>query len=186
MDKSYVVVIGNGTTSRANLEALIEDYFYAKGKEVSLVLAFNNAPSQGQIFAAQYAKDKGKDIIVFCKEGANLQSMPSASISEVVAPSNEAIDLPDSVVMLLWDATDPECGAAMEYCESRHKRSYNLCEGLSLLTRETAKADAKAEIAKVVVEEVKQMAVSAAPTAEITKEVLRTIIAALQDALKKA
>ena len=45
MDKLYVLIAGTGVTSRANLEALVEDYFYAKNKEAVLLLAFDKTPS---------------------------------------------------------------------------------------------------------------------------------------------
>lgn len=193
MDKSYVVIIGKGVTSRANLEALVEDYFYAKSKDVYLALAFDKVPSQGQIFAAQYAKDKGKEIVIFCQEGANLQPFSSASVSMSTNPIKEAIDLPDSTIMLLWDNSDEECLTASDYCNEVHKRSFNLCEGLSLITRETGisfKADES--VKEDILEELKLpdvdagLAAWAVLKAEVKKEVLESVIASLQDALKKA
>jgi hypothetical protein len=193
MDKSYVVVIGTGVTSRANLEALIEDYFYAKGKDVYLALAFDKVPSQGQIFAAQYARDNSKEIVIFCQEGANLQPFPSSSVSVTDTPIKDAIDLTDSTVMLLWDDSDPLCLEASNYCNSIHRRSYNLCEGLSLITRETS---ITLETDKPVIEDKTDNVVIpdtsvetgslASLKAEIKKEVLTAVIASLQDALKKA
>lgn len=186
MDKSYIVIIGKGVTSRANLEALVEDYFYAKGTEVYLALAFDKVPSQGQIFAAQYAKDKGKEIVIFCQEGANLQPFPSASVSITDTPVKDAVDLPSATVMLLWDDSDESCIAASDYCASIHKRSFNLCEGLSLITRETAGTAVIEEEPKPESIEIEGQASWEAMKANFKKELLDDIIAALQDARKKA
>ena len=40
MDKYYVIVAGNGETSRANVEALVEDYVYGHGQDVTFILAY--------------------------------------------------------------------------------------------------------------------------------------------------
>lgn len=189
MDKTYVLIAGSGTTSRANVEALVEDYFYAKGKESYLVLAFDKAPSQGQVFAAQYAKDKGKDIIIFCKEGANAGSIPTASVSFSASPITEAIDMAETV-MLLWDETEQVCMIAAEYCDSIGKKAYNLCEGLTLIkqsepTDEVVYEAVEPEIAPVKAKP-KAEGLSEALKAEITETVLAAVKAALQDALKKA
>ena len=192
MDKTYVLIAGSGVSSRANIEALVEDYFYAKGKETYLLLAFDKVPSQGQVFAAQYAKDKGKDIVLFCKEGANAGAIPTASVSFSKSPITDAIDLAETV-MLLWDDTEQACMIAAEYCDSVGKKAYNLCEGLTVV-RQAPPTD---EVVYVPVEvgDVKPLPKEAKPLpqgldealkAEITEAVLAAVKAALQDALKKA
>ena len=40
MDKYYVIVAGSGSTSRANLEALMEDHFYAHVDDGVVVLPY--------------------------------------------------------------------------------------------------------------------------------------------------
>jgi hypothetical protein len=184
MDKSYVLIAGTGVTSRANLEALVEDYFYAKGKDTCLVLAFDKMPSQGQVFASQYAKDKGKDIVVFCKDGANVSSIPStASASFTETPTTDAIDMA-TTVMLLWDDSDQNCMVSMEHCVSVGKVAYNLCEGLTAVNQNTVVAP----VVEKTVEssEPKTKALDEALKAEIIETVLAAVKAALKDALKKA
>lgn len=80
MDKYYIAVVGTGETSRANVEALIEDYVYGHGQDVVFILPYLNKPSQGQIFTAQFAKDKGKEIVIFCNEGAQYEGLPTSSV----------------------------------------------------------------------------------------------------------
>ena len=191
MDKSYVLIAGSGVSSRANVEALVEDYFYAKGKETYLVLAFDKVPSQGQVFAAQYAKDKGKEIVLFCKEGANAGDIPTASVSFSKSPITDAIDLAETV-MLLWDDTEQACMIAAEYCDSIGKKAYNLCEGLTVVktaepTDEVVFTPVE-ETAKPLPKEPKPLpkGLDEALKAEITEAVLAAVKVALQDALEKA
>ena len=82
MDKYYVIVAGAGSTSRANVEALIDDYVYANGQDVTFILAYETQPAPGQVFISQWAKDKNKDILVFSNEGAKFDGIYSASVSE--------------------------------------------------------------------------------------------------------
>ena len=187
MDKSYVLIAGTGVTSRANLEALVEDYLYAKGKDTCLVLSFDKMPSQGQVFAAQYAKDKGKDIVVVCKDGANVSSIPStASVSFTESPITEAVDIANTV-MLLWDDSDQNCMGALEYCKSVGKVAYNLCEGLTTVKQGTVLEEPVDEVVEVEAYDIPlPKGLDEALKAEITKAVLDAVKKALQDALKKA
>jgi len=190
MDKLYVLIVGTGVTSRANIEALVEDYFYAKGKESYLVLAFDKVPSQGQVFAAQYAKDKGKEIVVLCKEGANVASIPSASVSFTKYPITEAVDMVETV-MLLWDESDTHCMDAFEHCEAVGKKALNLCEGLSIVKQGNKTVVSPEELMvepKPLPKESKSLpnVLDEALKAEITEAVVLAVKVALRDALDKA
>lgn len=191
MDKVYVLIAGTGVTSRANLEALVEDYFYAKNKEAVLLLAFDKTPSQGQIFAAQYAKDKGKDVVIFCQEGANVASFPSASFTNSKTPVLDALkNFSEATVMLLWDDSDANCLAALEFCNENNLKPHNLCEGLTLIPNKTShpvEVEETEEEAKPLPKEAKPLpkGLDEALKAEITEAVVSAARAAVQDALKK-
>ena len=191
MDKIYVLIAGTGVTSRANLEALVEDYFYAKNKEAVLLLAFDKTPSQGQIFAAQYAKDKGKDVVIFCQEGANVASFPSASFTNSKTPVLDALkNFSEATVMLLWDDSDANCLAALEFCNENNLKPHNLCEGLTLIPNKTShpvEVEETEEEAKPLPKEAKPLpkGLDEALKAEITEAVVSAARAAVQDALKK-
>lgn len=191
MDKVYVLIAGTGVTSRANLEALVEDYFYAKNKEAVLLLAFDKTPSQGQIFAAQYAKDKGKDVVIFCQEGANIASFPSASFTNSKTPVIDALkNFSEATVMLLWDDSDANCLAALEFCNENNLKPHNLCEGLTLIPNKTShpvEVEEPEEEAKPLPKESKPLpkGLDEALKAEITESVVAAVRAAVQDALKK-
>lgn len=191
MDKVYVLIAGTGVTSRANLEALVEDYFYAKNKEAVLLLAFDKTPSQGQIFAAQYAKDKGKDVVIFCQEGANIASFPSASFTNSKTPVLDALkNFSEATIMLLWDDSDANCLTALEFCNENNLKPHNLCEGLTLIPNKTShpvEVEEAEEEAKPLPKESKPLpkGLDEALKAEITESVVAAARAAVQDALKK-
>ena len=136
MDKYYVLVAGNGNTSRANLEALMEDHYYANGANGVLVLAFNKKPSQGQVFAAQLAKDKNIDILVFNTE-EDAEGIPSCSVTVVDNPILSAaahIKKGKSTAFLLWSDEDMECLNALAYCNEVKVPCFDLTDGLNKLT----------------------------------------------------
>lgn len=85
-DKYFILIAGNGTSSRANSEALMEDYFYANGANGALVIAYTGGPTKSQTVAAQYAKEQNKDVIVFCSKGAMTAGLPGATITESENP----------------------------------------------------------------------------------------------------
>jgi len=107
MDKYYVIVAGGGSTSRANLEALMEDHFYAHGADGVVVLPYETKPSQGQVFAAQLAKDKNKELIVYTKSG-KFEGLPTSTMVEGLA-KDAANDFKKekAFAFLLWDDEDP-------------------------------------------------------------------------------
>jgi len=136
MDKYYVLVAGNGATSRANLEALMEDHYYAQssnGANGTLVLAYSERPSQGQTFATQLAKDKGKDILVFTTESGKFDGIPSASLNISTNPIKTAVDHLKGLrasTFLLWADEDKDCQNALAACKDAEIPCYDLTEGL--------------------------------------------------------
>jgi hypothetical protein len=146
MDKYYVLVVGKGQTSRANLEALMEDHYYANGPDGILVLAFKDKPSQGQVFAAQLAKDKSKEIIVFAPEGANFNGLVSSSITNDDNPLESAIKFVSkdkSSIFVLWDDEDTECQNTVSLCNDLNVNCYDLTDGLNQI-----KSSGKVEVAE--------------------------------------
>ena len=130
----YVLVAGTGETSRANIEALMEDYYYANGDGGALVLAYKDAPSRSQTYAAQYAVDCKKDILVFCREEAKTVGIPNASITFADFPivaATEFIKDQQGIAQILWNAEDTdEDIEIVQQCTNKGIRAYNLCDGL--------------------------------------------------------
>ena len=136
MDKYYVLVAGNGSTTRANLEALMEDYYYAQssnGANGTLVLAYSDRPSQGQTFATQLAKDKGKDLLVFTTESGKFDGIPSASVSISDNPIKDAVNHLKGLKassFLLWADEDKDCQNTLAACKDAGIPCFDLTEGL--------------------------------------------------------
>ena len=129
MDKYYVIVAGNGVTTRANLEALMEDHFYANGEHGVVVLPYKDKPSQGQIFAAQLAKDKNKDIIVYTKSG-NFNGIPTSTMvdGDTTAVNKDFVK-EKTVAFLLWDDEDSE--SANLLADLQGIQCFDLTDGLN-------------------------------------------------------
>lgn len=129
MDKYYVIVAGNGVTTRANLEALMEDHFYANGEHGVVVLPYKDKPSQGQIFAAQLAKDKNKDIIVYTKSG-NFNGIPTSTMvdGDTTAVKKDFVK-EKTVAFLLWDDEDSE--SANLLADLQGIQCFDLTDGLN-------------------------------------------------------
>lgn len=135
MGKYSVVMTGSGATSRANVEALMSDHYYANGEEGTLVLAFNSKPSQGQVWAAQQAKQQKIDVIVYANSGAFLDSISHATMVETAKPIDESIQaFKESEVFILWSDEDPDCADALSVCKAYGLASYDLCDGLAKIT----------------------------------------------------
>jgi len=129
----FVLVTGNGESSRANIEALMEDHYYAKGAGGTLVLAYEKAPTKSQTLVAQYAKVCDKDVMVFCHEDAQTAGIPGASQSTSAEPIKNAVSFvegKDSTAFLLWDEQDDQCFSALKYCLAQEVQAFNLCDGL--------------------------------------------------------
>lgn len=113
MEKYYVVVAGNGTTSRANLEALLEDHFYAKGADGVVHIVEDGKMSQGKIFSAQFAKDKNKPVF-------------QSSLSEAFSNA----DPKNTSCFILWSDEDSECQNTLALATSLGVPCFDLTEGL--------------------------------------------------------
>jgi hypothetical protein len=132
-----VVIAGNGETSRANVEALMADHYYANGEGGTLVIAFNQRPSQGQVWAAQLANQQKLDVVVFAKSGAFLDSISHATLSESDSPFNDAMTSfkdKNAQAFLLWSDEDPDCLDALASAKGAEIPAYDLCDGLAAIT----------------------------------------------------
>lgn len=129
-----VLLAGKGETSRANVEALMDDHHYANGEAGNLVIAFNERPSQGQIWAAQLGNQRKLEVVVFSKPNAFLDTISHASLVESQTPIKDAVSKfkgPDTKAFLLWSDEDPDCLDALAFCKTASVPVYDLCEGLS-------------------------------------------------------
>jgi hypothetical protein len=136
-DPYFVLVAGSGETSRANVEALMDDHYYAHGANGTLVLPFENRPSQGQIYAAQFAKDKNKAVFIFCYEGAETNSITNtATVTRTADPVANAITLisgKNSSAFLLWNDEDESLLQTLGWLKQDKIVCFDLTDGLLAL-----------------------------------------------------
>ena len=133
----FVLVAGSGETSRANVEALMADHYYASGNNGVLVLSFDERPSQGQVWAAQLAKSQNIDVVVFAKANAFLDTISNATFNEEANPISKAFEFvagKQTDVFLLWNDEDPVCTEALAICKKNGILALDLCDGLSAIT----------------------------------------------------
>lgn len=132
--KYFVIVAGGGETSRANLEALMEDHYYANGADGVLVLPVTDKISAAQVFAAQYAKDKNKEIVIFSKDTSDFPGVPPATIHQSDNPivesstkfAGEKVD-----AFLLWSDEDSLSQTLLSTYSTAGIPCFDLTDGLS-------------------------------------------------------
>lgn len=132
--KYYVIVAGGGETSRANIEALMEDHYYAKGADGVLVLPVINSATQAQIFAAQYAKDKNKEIVIFSNIPADFPGMPQATVYQTDNPivdSCKNFAGEDISAFLLWSDEDSLSQSLLSTYAGAGIKCFDLTDGLT-------------------------------------------------------
>ena len=137
MEKYFVMVAGGGETSRANLEALMEDHYYANGPDGTLVIPYIDKPSQSQIFAAQYAKDKNKDIIAVSNAATGFDGLPAGSFVTDPSPYNAAVEIlrgQKSSAFLLWLDEDVSSQNILAACSEAKIPAFDLLDGLTKIT----------------------------------------------------
>jgi hypothetical protein len=133
MDKYYVLVAGNGATSRANIEALMEDHYYANGEDGIVVMPIFGNPTPSQVFVAQYAKEKNKEVVYVASEGANLTNLPAGSMINDPDPINKAVEIiigEKTTAFLLWSDEDNTSLDVLVACKKADIKCFDLTDGL--------------------------------------------------------
>jgi hypothetical protein len=115
MRRVTIAVIGNGKTSRANVEALLNDTIESFD-ETFLALIYDSTPSEGVTWSKQYAESKA---IPF-KEYSALDF------------SGLTLDSKDREIKLfiLWDDEDFECVEAIRCSQENSFAAFDLTNGL--------------------------------------------------------
>lgn len=130
----HVLVLGSGESSRANVEALLDDYFFSEKDKSVIVLAFNRQASQGQIFAAQFAKDNEHELVIFANEGFISAGLPQATVTHSKNPVSDAIkEVADveAVVFMLWSDEDMETANIIKAVADANVAAFDLTDGLT-------------------------------------------------------
>lgn len=133
MKNYYVIVAGNGKTSRVNVEVLLEDHYHANGDGGVLVIPFNKTPSEGQIWALQFANAKNKEAIIFTTVNGNLLNIEKVSAEICLNPLFESVDKfskEKTAAFLLWSDEDEDCLNILSECNKANVPAFDLTEGL--------------------------------------------------------
>ena len=115
MRRVTIAVIGNGKTSRANVEALLNDTIESFD-ETYIALIYDKTPSEGVVWAKQYSDSKS----ITYKEYSDLDF------------SNLVIDNKDreTKFFILWDDEDFECVEAIRCSQENSFAAFDLTNGL--------------------------------------------------------
>ena len=129
----YVLVAGEGETSRENVEAILEDYFYAhKGEDLVMVVPFNKVPSRGQIYAMQMAKENKAEVLVYAPESARLENVEKSSLEITDTPIKDSVGFitnNEAVAYVLWSDDGQEALEALQACREHSVQTYDLTAG---------------------------------------------------------
>jgi hypothetical protein len=101
------IVVGSGKTSRANIEALMSDYYTANKNVTVYILAFEE-PSDAQVWVEEHAR----------------------SLEITVEYARQYPRLDDADLLILWDDTNPESLEALQMAKKRNWPVYDLIDGL--------------------------------------------------------
>lgn len=146
MDKYYVYISGYGDTSRANVEALIEDYVYANGNDVVFVLVYESKPTAGQTFVSQWAKDKAKDVVIFAHPDAKYDGLSAATVNETNSPYEDSVAFlgkgDKAVGFILWNDDDPRSNQIVSVFNQHAIHCYDLTDGLNVINVQAVEEEA--------------------------------------------
>lgn len=110
----HIIVVGNGKTSRANIEALIDDYIYANPKVKFTLYSAQGALSEGQNWLKSYLIDKEIE-------------HESESVLEVTPELKTAM-------FILWDDEDSESANCLAMAKEHGILAFDLTDGLVAIT----------------------------------------------------
>ena len=131
-----IIVAGNGNTTRANVEALIEDYILSKDDKGTMILAFESKPSGAQIWAGQLAAAHSLDVIIVAEANSILDSAPKGSFVESNDPATASVDilatinLAEKSAYIVWSDEDPFCASVLAGCKKHGIGAFDLTNGL--------------------------------------------------------
>ena len=140
-----VLVTGTGDTTRANVEALLEDYILSKDGKGVLILAFSSKPSAAQIWAGQMSTQHGLDAVIVSSPNGLLDSVPKGSFVESTPGNEMAIGVSvlrsmseDASAFIVWSDEDTESAQTLAECKQHKVLAYDLTNGLcSIIPAET-------------------------------------------------
>lgn len=110
----HIIVVGNGKTSRANIEALIDDYIYANPKVKFSLYSTLGVLSEGQGWLKAYLADK---------------EIAHESVRELETVSGQK-----TAVFILWSDEDADSLWGLATAKELGVQAFDLTDGLALIT----------------------------------------------------
>jgi hypothetical protein len=118
MRRVTIAVIGNAKTTRANVEALISDVVDSVDEAI-IATVYDQAPSDGIVWAEQWAADKGIPVLKY----------PNNDYDHLLVENSRE----DLKFFMLWGDEDPECQLAASVAQESRILTYDLTDGLMLI-----------------------------------------------------
>jgi hypothetical protein len=133
MGSKFIVVVGDGETTRSNIEALVTDFFYDRPRDYVLLLPFIDRPSQGQVWAHQLFQELGMTTTALAPEGAIVMNLSSSSLNTVPNPVGAAVEAVAGEEAHIFALVDEDHPMDLEGFRTAQAPCYNLCRGLMAL-----------------------------------------------------
>lgn len=105
-----ILIVGRGKTSRANIDALMTDY-YKSHKNVTLHVIDPEKLTESHDWIIQHADDAGIDVVLY--------------VGDVAVPK-----LDNASMFILWDDEDPRCQASVVFAKEHNMPVFDLTNGL--------------------------------------------------------
>ena len=160
MRRVTIAVMGNGKTTRANVEALISDVVDSVDEAI-IAIVYNEKKSDGVEWTYQYAIDKELPVLDYSRN--NYDELLAENAKEELR------------FFALWDDDDSECQTAAAIAQQNNIPVYDLTNGLMLVPLSQDPISAPTRVVMPVVET--QVTEEPVPT----KKVLKPIEEALDD-----
>jgi hypothetical protein len=105
-----IIILGSGETTRANVEALLDDYIYAN-KDLELAFIISGKPSDGQVWSAQFARERdSQNIKIYRTESDSMAGLPlDLDVVVTDTPVNEILSGSGVEAFFLWNDEDTTC-----------------------------------------------------------------------------
>lgn len=135
MTSTYVAIVGNGKTTRSNVEALIGDFSEAFD-DLTLIIEMkpdlSGPVAEAAIWIDQYARDN------------ELKVHYSTNVYEHI-DTNLKLDTDAVKFFVLWDDDDLACQKAVAYAQNKDLPIFDLTDGLVRIPTDQGKVEAPEE-----------------------------------------
>jgi len=159
MRQVTIAVMGNGKTTRANVEALIGDVVDSVDEAI-IAIVYDEKKSDGVEWAYQYAIDKELPVLDYSRN----------NYAEMFAENS----LDELRFFALWDDDDSECQTAASMAQQNNIPVYDLTNGLMLVSLSKETIVSPPRVVMPVVET--QMTEEPAPVKEVLKPIEEALV----------